>query len=735
MRAEGLTPNSLITYLACLGLTKALAQEDPEVETHWEGDTFVIDSSVDDIPTFLLERYSPTPVISPWNGGSGFGPKDKNQRATLEQVADPTITRLADFAATYRVAQEVFDTSQAQSWPKERLIQELRNRLPERALPWIDTAIVLTPQAPTFPIVLGTGGNDGRLEFSANFHKRLIDILPELGADEHKSRGWIHDLLTGEATTPLVRGAVGQSDPAGAAGPNSSPTDEGNSVVNPWGYVLMIEGSTYFAASPARRIAANTPARAAMPFTVYFSADGPHPGAAEEEARGEIWAPVWADALPESEVHSLYRRAKATWNGETVTRAANMYAATRSFGVDRGIDRFIRYPIVQRNGLAYVAVRSDVVTVKDEPGIEVLIPLQARWQPFQRLATNKFASLVRRLRTMETRFAREVTGSALLDLLAAQTELELAAARSTAARDAIASARGLVTKTQVFPLLRPLLETEPEIRLAAALASGSFPLRAGAAEDPAAGKGRRLFLRALVVGDAPQRRGDAWQPPVVDGLTVRPLISVLADAAVWRDQHAAPDNAGAQRGIRFFTWYDYRPSYRDAHLWAQGLLDDSRLEHALLACFAIDWRGPQEPVRDRGSTVTFYPLPSLAILQALASGQLAAGEGSPGDNSARQGLPRGWALRLRAGHTASVLAEGAALTNRLAVAGAPFDWVSERHNFEVPQGSHEGERLLAALLAAPGLDAARAIDPRLAAPTSRLASSQRQVPEQEGEVQ
>ena len=75
------------------------------------------------------------------------------------------------------------------------------------------------------------------------------------------------DLLAGAETEQLADAPVGQFDPAGAGGPGSSSSVPRASLVNPWGYVLLVEGALLFAASAARRnqLAAG---RAAMPFTV-----------------------------------------------------------------------------------------------------------------------------------------------------------------------------------------------------------------------------------------------------------------------------------------------------------------------------------------------------------------------------------------------------------------------------------------------------------------------------------
>ena len=58
---------------------------------------------------------------------------------------------------------------------KAQLVATLRARLPESTLSWLDAALVLSAGGVLrFPQLLGTGGNDGRLEFTNNLMQRLV---------------------------------------------------------------------------------------------------------------------------------------------------------------------------------------------------------------------------------------------------------------------------------------------------------------------------------------------------------------------------------------------------------------------------------------------------------------------------------------------------------------------------------------------------------------------------------
>ena len=54
---------------------------------YWSDGGLVIDTTVADLAGWLVSEYVPTPVLSPWNGGSGFGAKDKEQVDSVYKLA------------------------------------------------------------------------------------------------------------------------------------------------------------------------------------------------------------------------------------------------------------------------------------------------------------------------------------------------------------------------------------------------------------------------------------------------------------------------------------------------------------------------------------------------------------------------------------------------------------------------------------------------------------------------
>ncbi len=175
-----------------------------------------------------------------------------------------------------------------------------------------------------------------------------------------------------------------------------------------------------------------------MPFTVSYSPDGSVSGAAGEESRGEVWAPVWSSPFTLAEVSQLFGEARAAWRGRPAQRAVDFYAATRALGVARGVTEFARYGLQQRNGLAFVAVPLDRVQVVDKPHVRLAARIEdwVSWLP-RAEASRTVGTALRRFEAAHLRYAREGDSLTLRDLLAALTSLEQAVGRSGRMRDQV----------------------------------------------------------------------------------------------------------------------------------------------------------------------------------------------------------------------------------------------------------------------------------------------------------
>jgi CRISPR-associated protein Csx17 len=651
----GIRPEPLASYLAGLGLIRLIGEQaDPSAAFQWEAGVLVVEAAVEDIAHWLVGSYVPTPVLSPWNNGSGFGVKDVEPKKTLAALKQHPSPRLAPFQATVRSAAHVAASREAHSWEKSRTVQEFRNSCPDEALPWIDAAVVLADDETYFPPLLGTGGNDGRLDFSTNFHQRLLEVLGTTEKARSRSLTLARDLLGGQEAEQLANAAVGQFDPAAAGGPGSSRFGAAASLVNPWAFVLLIEGALLFAASASRRYQHGA-GRAAMPFTVYASPDGSASGADGEETRGEIWAPVWARPYTLAEVRQLFGEARASWNGHPARRSIDFYAATRTLGVARGVDEFVRYGLQRRNGLAFTAVPIDRVDVLAKPGVRLLGQVQD-WA--NRAGSSDPSAAVhqahRQFDKAQLAYARNGDCSDLRDLLAALTTLEQAVGHSGRAREKVPVRR--VPRAAGFLAEFLQAPASAELRIAVGLAS--------CATRSATGSGRTMRQLLLPIDPPAQadraRSSGRWRDaPVVAGFGSRSLPRVLADVLSWRLRTGSDESSRVTfRGVPTFQ-LGIRVPAADLHAWVLGMLDESAIAKWLRACLALDWYGVSDawPASDPPLVV-----PTLGLLHPFGHGL-----GHRGDSDApKLALQSDWANRLVAGQAGPVHAEAVA---RLRLAG------------------------------------------------------------------
>jgi len=658
---SGLRPEPMASYLAGLGLIRVIGEQaDKAATAAWTPDGLAIGTTVPDIPAWLADEYVPTPVLSPWNNGSGFGLKDREPLRALDALRQHPSPRLAPFRDAISVAEQVVRQARAAGWitdtgsgeGKGLLVQEFRNRCPDALLPWIDAAVVLAGDDTFFPPLLGTGGNDGRLDFSTNFHQRLLDVLGASGEDRARSAAIARDLLAGTESEPLSNAAVGQFDPGGAGGPGSSRFGAALSLVNSWGYILFVEGALLFAASAVRRnqYAAG---RAAVPFTVQGSPDGSASGAAGEESRGEVWAPVWTRQFTLAEITQVFAEARASWRGRPARRAVDFYAATRTLGVARGISEFTRFGLQRRNGLAFAAVPLARVDVREHSEVRLAADVEDWASRFG--GSDRSAAVGQAARGFETAhldYARDGGALPLARMLAALTGLEQAVGRSGRAKDT----SPVRYAPPAWGFLDVLKQAEtPALRIAVGLAScATLP-----GPDQAAAPSRTLRQVLLpidppVPGDRSQPNGRWRDAPLVPGLGSRGLSQVLADVLIWRCRNAAAERGEEKfRGVTTFRLGIPVPA-ADLHALASGELDEHALGMFLRACLALSWRNVRHEWSQARPDI---PVATLGLLHPLADGITPGGRDSDEPELA---LSPDWAARLVAGQVRAVHGEASA---------------------------------------------------------------------------
>jgi CRISPR-associated protein Csx17 len=678
---SGIRPEPLASYLVGLGVIRVVGEQaDPEVCAWWDDAGLVVETTVDDLAGWLAEEFVPTPVLRAWNPGSGFGLGDGAPSPELAELLSNPSPRLDPYRATLAAAHRAAARYRGRAWNNADVAREFRNRCPDAALPWIDAATVLADNEIFYPPLLGTGGNDGRFDFAGNLHQHLVRLLDPSPAATKRRLALVRDLLSGAQTEPLTPAAIGQFDPAAAGGRNSSPFGAADSLVNPWAYVLMVEGALMFAATAARRNLHGA-GRAAIPFTVAQSPEG-SPSGADEASRGELWAPLWERPLTYAEIRHIFGEARAAWRGRPAQQAVEFYAATRTLGVARGIDAFVRYGIHQRNGQAHVAVPIERVVVRNRPAV-VLAARIEDWvkQARRGEASTAIGQAARRYDAAYLEFAKTGEPIALGRLLAAVTDLELAVGRSGRAKETV--------RVRVPPNAQRFLEVlsraeSSELRLAVGLAScRTLP----GAMTPS------RSMRQILLPIDPGRPRPEWRPtPIVAGFGVRPLTRVLADVLIWRartgiDEQSGPDGDRSVRGVLTFR-RGVPVRAADLHAWVQRRLDDDLLLMWFKACLALDWRGVRPTWTEQ--PVVELPVPLLGMLHALANGVVSRQDGDERSVTVLA-LSPDWPVRLVAGRLADVHREA---VQRLRLAGVTVaDAASDATLREI-----DGARMVAALV-------------------------------------
>ncbi|WP_207061641.1 type I-U CRISPR-associated protein Csx17 [Motiliproteus sp. SC1-56] len=489
---KGCAPTPLAHYLKALGIQRLVAEQlDPKVKGAWRDDGFELMANVDDqaLQDFFLNRYQPTAVLAPWNGGSGFFPSDNKDG--FGPIVAGTAERFAPLRESIEQIQQVLCeeslTAKPDSEQKERLLNHLRSTLPDRALDWMDAALMLTDDGAKYPPLLGTGGNDGRLDFTNNYLKQLVALFdPNTGAPSVTASQALPNALFGTVYRGSGKGVIGQFAPGSAGGPNSSTAFEGGAHVNGWDFVLMLEGALLFAASVTRRQGHGERGSLSYPFTVRMSGSGAGNTAQADEgnARAEMWLPLWGQAVTLREIKAVLSEGRAAMNGKLCRDGLDFARAVAQLGVDRGIDAFQRYAFVMRSGKAYLATPLKKFRVEQRPEAELIADLERNgWlSRLRRLARakeapNSLKSAVQGLENALFDLTQRATSSTLQSILIRLGELVDWQARSRKGREASLNLPRLSSAW-----LRDADDGSDAFRLAAALASigvgGALPMRA-----------------------------------------------------------------------------------------------------------------------------------------------------------------------------------------------------------------------------------------------------------------
>lgn len=421
----GCAPTPLAHYLKALGVLKILSeQKDKNAKGCWTEDGFLLKTILagDDLCDFFLEEYRPSPILAPWNGGSGFYYQEGKTTERDAETGKKKKTGLRDQATTATKTLDVIVSSKAnrlqacvqiilalkqflerfgfREAPKEEeklaFIQHLRNVMDDRYLEALDSCVAITEDKLMFPPVFGSGGNDGHLDFTNNFYQqihRLIDT--ETGQPTPASKIEIQNALFQKKMMGLSESAIGQFSPGHAGGPNNGNGFEGGGGINGWDYVLMIEGGLFFPSGVSRRLEHKDKAMLSFPFTVRATGSGAGNTALSDEndSRNEIWMPLWKNMVSLSELKFVFHEGRASLGRKNCRDGLDFAKAAALLGTDRGISSFQRFAFLKRSGKAYHATPLEKILVRNNPHAELITDLEkGGWLIRMRMAAREKGS-------------------------------------------------------------------------------------------------------------------------------------------------------------------------------------------------------------------------------------------------------------------------------------------------------------------------------------------------------
>ncbi len=445
----GCAPTPLAFYLKGLGVLRVVGeQKDRDARGWWQDERFCLLTTLDRsaLECFFLEEYAPTPFVSPWNKGSGFyGSADE----ALKEIESSTAPRFESFRdgiaaaraqlaglrqadAEVRTLKERTKKRKGMTAPQvrvatalkgdtefkqqlsaaERRFKQLKTDLftpclrtwrgPHRA--WMDAALVwLEDGRVSWPSLLGTGGNDGRLDFTNNAMQRLTELF-DVGSVDGCAKDGASNLLKqalwASPSHNLIEGAaIGQFLPGQGGGANVTNGPEGDSLINPWDFVLMFEGSILFSARATRRLDPRAIGQASAPFAIRSHSAGHGTRGLENAERGEQWMPIWGQPTSVTALRALLGEARLQLGRHLAHRPIDAARAISRLGVARGILGFVRFGYLERNGQAKIAVPLGRIDVELRVGSRLIDDLAPWLDRLQRLARNENAPA--RLRIVE----------------------------------------------------------------------------------------------------------------------------------------------------------------------------------------------------------------------------------------------------------------------------------------------------------------------------------------------
>ncbi len=671
-RMTGCAPTSLANYLKALAILRLVAEQaDPAARGWWQDESFCLLTRMtdDELGEFFLIKYQPTPMLAPWNGGSGFfrtwDPKKASLRnsknaAALDQLLSDKCIRFEPIRDAYQeICQilpsycEQINVSAITAKERGKLLivpsgdgpvfpvipkNDLGKNQVQRAIlrgsrrsTFSRSAIVDIDGEIKYPSIWGSGGNDGAIDYTGRFFENVLAILDP--KDERESAKLLKNALKGDLSNGIASGAagkVGQFLPAGAGGANvtTGPGSQNDTYLNPWDFVLMLEGAVLFASRSTKRFDPRESQRISAPFAIQSHATGHATPGLEKSQRGEQWMPLWSHPARLPEVKSLLGEGRLQLGRQTANRPVDAARAISRLGVARGIDSFVRFGYLERNGQSTLAVPLGRIRVHQHP-LAFLIDDLAPWlDRLQRRARDKNAPA--RLGQAERMLADSVLAALTHDDSPDRWQAILRNAIQVEALQATGSGidAGPIPSLRVEWIDALGFDSSPEVRLAVALGSAAAGYaKNGRAIDPV-----RHHWLPLERGGRRFKTSD--KRLAKDSRVVVSGRDPIADCAAIVERRLIEAGMKGERRLKLVSPFGAAARLDDLALFLGGHIDVQRVFDLARALMAVKWDSWQR--KPRKGIEHPKELPSeawLALRLACLAWPLADGHDIPAEPS------------------------------------------------------------------------------------------------------
>ena len=360
IKLNGCKVTPIGSLLKGLGVFKLISDQlDPDATAWWENDTLSIDTSVDKngIISFFTSEYQPSPILSPWNSGSGFYNQKKNILKQIQKTNSLRFSLYRDVIDSIQSFPELKDvkktpglTADSLGMNKERFkfaIMKRCENLDPIYLQWLHSVLYLDDDAPHFNKLLESGGNDGQLDYSGTFLRYVVMMMVDKKTSK-TSPSLLANALFGEPTDDMVQDIVGKWYPAVAGGYNmGAGVKREHFLINPWDFIFTIEGVLMWSFGVWKDDRDTSPI---FPFVTAVSPFG-YPSASlfDADSSCEIWFPLWNDPMKLDKLKEMFGEKRLL--RERPARNGMQFAAL--VFADPHEMEFLRYISSMRRGQAY----------------------------------------------------------------------------------------------------------------------------------------------------------------------------------------------------------------------------------------------------------------------------------------------------------------------------------------------------------------------------------------------